>query len=126
MQSTLTFSLILTGLLASTSAYAGDAGRTDESRGRTPSRAEFYAAQDPGVDAAVDAIVRELAAVGTGPRETRVSNPAPGIGLPSRANPGKLRGLGLVSEEAAETLADEAAAVRALPGADEGGDDHAM
>ncbi len=129
------FSLILTGLLASTSAHAGDVGHTDESSDQAaPTRAEFLAAQNPGVDAAVHAIVRELAAVGTGPRETRVSNPAPGIGrslianpvVNSLANPGMLRGLGLVSDDAPEALADDAAAARALPGADEGGDDHAM
>lgn len=141
MRFTLTISLILTSLsltgpLASTSAYAGDAGNgrhgADGSeaseKAKTLSRAEFYAAQDPDVDAAVDAIVQELSAVGTGPRETRISNPAPtpAIRLPLLANPGKLRGLGLVSQDAAEALADEAAAVRALPGGDEGEDDHAM
>jgi hypothetical protein len=139
-------SLILTGLLVSTSAYAGDAAgdaagdvadagdgvhaadspETSDLEKQSPSRAEFHAAQDPEVDAAVDAIVEELSAVGTGPRERRVSNPAPGIRLPLLANPGKLPRLGLVNEGAAETLADEAAAARELPGGDEGEDDHAM
>lgn len=94
-------SLILFGLLGSTSALAEDSVEVNSAR-----RAAH-------VDAAVDAIVRELAAVGAGPRDAQISAPG-AIGV----EPVSVRRLG--------TLADEAAAARRLTEADEGEDDHAM
>ncbi|MFK7895001.1 MAG: hypothetical protein AB8G23_04145 [Myxococcota bacterium] len=100
-------SLIAAGLLIATSASAGGPNET------VSDRRSHHASPTLRVDAAVDAIVRELAAVGAGPRETTVS--APGA---DRLEAGSLRRLG--------SLADEAAAARKLTEADEGEDDHAM